>query len=228
MLTVVTGSRGWGIEGPTSDWDIRRVKVSPLREMLSPFGQPKRMVEAKVLDKDMATYELQHFVHLLAKHNHQAMEVAYTEPKVASDQGRILQENAWRFLNSQDMTDSIVRFTKGLCKNHKDNTPQKYGKALMTSITSVGMGIRILQEPKTFRITPDTFPWLPQVIEGLRDGDDDAIHRAETETLPRLWAALDETEMAIPPFTQDKEWITRYVVDTYLGFGSFSPVHREA
>ena len=130
LITCLSGSRAYGLETETSDYDYRSVHLdlSLLRNL--------KLLEKKdslKLDGDDATsWDLFHFVKMAMKGNTQAMEILFSEEtdviKVDSDFSDLFLSKRDSFLDTESIYNSIKGYAKGEAEAvlyHKGKTGSK-------------------------------------------------------------------------------------------------------
>lgn len=75
LASIIAGSRLFGMEGPTSDTDIKSIHLSPLRDCL--LGQAKDTVSVKGEATESESFSLSRFLQLCASGEDLAMQVLH-------------------------------------------------------------------------------------------------------------------------------------------------------
>lgn len=128
ILRVVSGSRAYGTQLPTSDYDERGVFIDVPERIWLPFA---KLEQVQLPKDDVVLYELSKYVTLLSEQNPNIMEIIWTEPEdvlYANDAGRFLIENRAKFL-SKDVASSYSGYAMSQLRRIKGhngwiNNPQ--------------------------------------------------------------------------------------------------------
>jgi predicted nucleotidyltransferase len=100
LFKVITGSKAYGLELPTSDTDIRGIYLQP-NEFLLANGYKEQLNDVK---NDIVYYELNRFISLLVDNNPNIIEILFTpEDKILYFDERIkpLYDNRMKFLTKK-------------------------------------------------------------------------------------------------------------------------------
>lgn len=128
ILRVVSGSRAYGTQLPTSDYDERGIFIDIPERVWLPF---KKLEQVQLPEDDIVIYELSKYMTLLTEQNPNIMELIWTEPedvKYANNAGKFLLENRSLFL-SKDVCNSYSGYAMAQLrriKGHNNwiNNPQ--------------------------------------------------------------------------------------------------------
>lgn len=84
ILTVLAGSRAYGLEREDSDWDHHSVFVTPTADLLKLGPTPKDTHWAEGVERDTQSWEVGHFLYLATKCNPTVLET-FVAPEVVID-----------------------------------------------------------------------------------------------------------------------------------------------
>lgn len=101
ILRVVSGSRAYGTQLPTSDYDERGIFIDIPERVWLPFA---KLEQIQLPEDDIVLYELSKYVTLLSEQNPNIMEIIWTEPEdvlYANNAGKFLIENREKFLSKE-------------------------------------------------------------------------------------------------------------------------------
>lgn len=128
ILRVVSGSRAYGTQLPTSDYDERGIFIDIPERVWLPFG---KLDQVKLPKDDVVVFELSKYMTLLGEQNPNVMEIIWTEPedvKFCNEAGRFLLDNRSLFL-SKDVCNSYSGYAMSQLRRIKGhntwiNNPQ--------------------------------------------------------------------------------------------------------
>lgn len=113
LTKVVVGSRLHGLSNEASDYDYRGIHINPLKDILSPFKNPKATswIEG---DEDNTSYELADFCKHAVHGNVTILEVFFSNQVIESTQvADELRANWNKFID----TDKFVMASRGYASN---------------------------------------------------------------------------------------------------------------
>lgn len=150
ILRVVAGSRAYGTNLPTSDYDERGVFIDIPQRVCLPFN---KLEQVQLPYDDIVLFELSKYMNLLQAQNPNIMELIWTAPedvKFVSDAGRVLLENREKFL-SKDVVYSYSHYAfsqLGRIKGHNTwiNNPQPEEAPKQSDFISVVYNLSSSQE----------------------------------------------------------------------------------
>ncbi len=213
IVTAVVGSKLHGLDTPTSDIDRVDVVVSPLIEVLSPFTNQRPKSVA-----NHTSYELSHFIKLLAQGNPTVLEVLWS-PMIENETlaWTHLRTNRVKVLN----TEGIYRAHRGYAKSQLAHIEGKedslrFRKACIAFIRTLAQGIDLLSMG-TF--DPCLTNRRPALCGDLMEWKTEMTPRdvIRFEKLSRLYLDdLDKTfEKRYFVKSPDIPWLENYIVNVY-------------
>lgn len=175
-MKKVVGSRLHGLETPTSDWDIREVRVSSLRTMLSPFGASDPHSEKNEAG-DVEVFELKKFCKLLTSGNPTVWEILYSNVYPESYLGWVtnpFEHDLWNmrhaFMDTQHILAAHIGYADSQLKRYFDRPARDATRLTeptwMKRVPKAHVAaLRVLDQAKQLLLTGD---FNPRVQEPLR------------------------------------------------------------
>lgn len=213
LTKVVVGSRLHGLENANSDYDYRGIHINPLKEILSPFKNPKATswIEG---DEDNTSYELADFCKHAVHGNVTILEVFFSNQIIESSKvADELRANWHKFID----TDKFVMASRGYASNQY-NKMQLFDPDKRTPKFAVAY-LRVLWQCAEFL---ETGKFKCKIEEPLRSYLLEVKHDFKAEMIPSLteqfqlmqqrisdaWVKADKTH-------PDIEWIEDFILRAY-------------
>lgn len=96
IFKCLTGSRAYGTNIETSDWDYKGVYIQTISEVLT-----SKYKDQYLIGKDEQYFEVKRFVELLKSANPTVLEMLYSHSMTTSSEWNILVQNASNFLTKK-------------------------------------------------------------------------------------------------------------------------------
>lgn len=160
---VVVGSQLHGLANEQSDTDTATIVASPVLDLISPFRSQKGKHNVGD-EKDETTFELSHFVKLIAQCNPTALEALWSNRVLQdSQEWQELQRHRTKVLNSKRIFDAHHGYATHQRRIVTCNSDKKrIGKAAAANIRVLVQGISLLKDG-------DFSPQLLRHIEMVRE-----------------------------------------------------------
>jgi len=214
ILSVVVGSRLHGLYTTKSDYDIRGIFIHPIKDIISPFKNPKNTswIEG---DVDNTAYELRDFCKLATVGNATILEILWSNMiRENTPLGENLQKNRIKFLDSQRIYDA-----------HRGYAHNQYNKMNLfepderTPKFAVAY-VRVLQQAKQLLEEGD---FSPQVLED-KDFLMEVKYNWSGKLIPELSKKFASLQVELADiyarnhdkFKPDIEWIEDFLLKSYL------------
>ena len=215
ILEALTGSRLHKLHSPSSDFDWKKVKISPLVEVLSPF----RTQNANHINEETGetvVYELQHFAKLAAKCNPTVLEMLWSNP-MTDHTGDWLVKNRALFLHKEYIYFAHRGYAKSQWSLIKSpGASIRQAKAVIANIRILTQGISLLQTGTFTPVVPEDKrePLLkiklnPSILDTELNTYLDWIHRLEKD----LEDAYSNCNIQ---FNQDISQIEKFLETAYI------------
>ena len=96
IFKCLTGSRAYGTNIETSDWDYKGVYIQTISEVLT-----SKYKDQYLIGKDEQYFEVKRFVELLKSANPTVLEMLYSNSMTTSSEWNILVQHASKFLTKK-------------------------------------------------------------------------------------------------------------------------------
>lgn len=154
IFLTISGSRAYGTQTPTSDFDFRGIAIAP-KEYYLGFNKRFEQVESK--DPDLTIFELQKFIKLATDCNPNIVEILYTDPSnhlIVTPAGGRLLDNRELFL-SQKAKHTFSGYAISQLKRIKEDWSTRDLKHAMHLVRLMTMCREILQDGEVIVKRPD-------------------------------------------------------------------------
>lgn len=152
IFLTLSGSRAYGLETETSDYDYRGVCIPPKEYFL---GFNKRFEQASIDEPDTTIFDIRKFFNLLSSCNPNCIDILFTEPSdhlIVSEEGKILLEHREKFLSKQ-LKERYIGFAKS--QAHRIRSHKKHLLSPMLAIPTreeMGLPTKPLIEKNQFDV----------------------------------------------------------------------------
>ncbi len=215
LFSTITGSHGFGIASPHSDFDIHGAHLLPLRQQLGFDSNSDTTVEIKTkisanIELDVMTHDLKKLLMLLIKGNGNILEDVYSPLIVHTSP----LHNELKALGKGCITKSCALHYKGMAFNQQRRIQEKNVKMLIHLYRCLLMGIHLMRSGQLLMDIPQLAKEYDQrqllrIIEykynGIKRVDDEEIIEHMT-IVEQLTQRLDrEQEQSQLPERTSKE-----------------------
>lgn len=188
LFLTMSGSRGYGIDSPTSDYDVHGVHALPLDQVLG-FSAEKDQTwlqkmsipdaQGDTLEVELATHDIKKFLHLLKKGNGNVLEDLYSPQVIKS--GPFHEE--LMDIGQGCITKMCANHYKGMAFNQQQKLASHEIKKYLHTIRCLLMGTHLMN---TGTILMDM--WTLMDLYGVSDTQDlIAWKRAGQDRVPDVY-----------------------------------------
>ena len=214
LARVVVGSRLHGLAQPESDTDVRRVWVSPLGELLSPWPP-----DAPEMGPEEDGWELRHFVGLIVKGNPTVLEVLSSDIHLSSTdrRWRALQTMMPAMLDPTTVRNAHLGYVVSQRKLIEDAKRRedfrRVAKAAVAALRIANQGADLL---RTGVFTPQVTRHLDLLLAIRRDGLDGEREAIWKHELDQAMTELDAAAASPHPGLQlDRDVVIAFLSSAY-------------
>lgn len=219
LLKALVGSHLHGLNGPDSDKDFKSIEVSPLKEIISPFAKQKNR-EAIGEDTDECTYELIHFIKLLASCNPTVLETLWAKHRVCPEADKEwnslaneLIENRDKLLDSKKILDSHRGYSTAQLKKMRLDAPyDRTPKTMVAYVRTMIQGIDLL---RTGSFEPRIKRYRDELLEIKFSFNSEKHIDLFNSISEKLEIEIAEAYDSCKGFKPDTKWAEDYLLRVY-------------
>ncbi len=225
ILRCVVGSRAYGVDDPSSDWDFKGIFVPPVSQILG-VAQPEK---TRRYSEDDQSYSLRHYIMLCVKSVPNSLELLFCEEEdvvLCLPEGRLLRNCRNLFLTRNCVAPYLGYSARQLAKSAKK--PMGRGAGRQDIIAQHGFDtkfayhtLRLMQTAEelftegVLRVRRPNGAWLRDVRNGKVFRDYTDFHNYATDLLQRVEALKDRCPLRVSPDMAMIHKLTASMYQTY-------------